>query len=473
MVTILSRTNFIRERLIYLEKREYFHRKFWNDTGLEKPFPQQQSVINAWYNGADHILLKCGRRSAKTITGASFIPPDAKFRPTGALPIRHILHTGPVTEVRDRVGQFLWSWMNNRQLIGKLAKGSSETKRLIKTTWNCEIRGKTTKSEAGKKPLHLQGDAQYGILEDEAASDAPIVLPQFLMPMVGDVSGWLLLASTPKGRLNHYYATYKDWKARMDAGDPRYYVGEWTSYDNPYINQQWIEDYREFCEATNQMELWHQEVMGDWTSLSGAIYKGLKPTVAGSPWHVNPNATYIPELPILMGFDWGKNFRCVFGQRVDGDRLRVFDLVADVIEDPNAQLEMVVNTLRKNTGMEWEEAVRQVQIAYGPPDGTTMIGLFRNAGFHMFKPSPRQKTPLNAVEPGINQVQLLMSAQTMPGIEINPNTCYTLIEELQAYERNPKTQQPIKEDDHSCDALRYLVQGEFGLYTKAPVLLEF
>jgi len=473
MVTILSRTNFIRERLIYLETREYFHRKFWNDAGLKPPFPQQQSAINAWYNGADHILLKTGRRAAKTITGASFIPPEAKFRPTGALPKRHILHTGPATEVTDRVGQFLWSWINNRNLIGKVAKGSSEAKRLIKMPWHAEIRGKTTKSEAGKKPLHLQGDAQYGILEDEAASDAPIVLPQFLMPMVGDVSGWLLLASTPKGRLNHYYATYKDWKARMEAGDPRYYVGEWTSYDNPYIDHAWIEDFREFCEATNQMELWYQEVMGDWTSLSGAIYKGFKPTVAGSPWHVNPDAQYIPGVPIILGIDWGENFRCEFAHRVDGDRFIFFDEIADKITDPNAQLELVIAKLREHTGMEWGQAVREVSTAYCDPSGLTMITLFANAGFHVFRPNPRQKTTLNAVEPGINQVQLLYSRSDMPGIVINPERCYTLIEETLGYERNPKTQQPIKTDDHSCDGKRYLIQGEMGLYTKAPALLEF
>lgn len=470
MVTILSRTNTVRERVIYLETREHFHRKFWIGSGLKPPFPQQKATIEAWYSGADHILVKGGRRSAKTITGASFIPPEAQFRPTGALPKRHILHTGPAAEVTDRVGQYLWSWIHDRELIGKVAKGSSEPKRLIKMPWQAEIRGKTTKSEAGRLPYHLQGDAQYGILEDEAASDAAIVLPQFLMPMIGDVSGWLMLTSTPKGRLNHYYDTYKDWKARMEAGDPRYYVGEWTSYDNPYIDHQWIEDYKQFCQATNQMELWYQEVMGDWTSLSGAIYKGFKPTIAGSPWHVTPEAVYVPGLPILLGIDWGENFRCEFAHKLDGNRIRIFDEIAQKIDDPNAQLELVIARLCEHTGMEWEKAVREVYTAYCDPSGLTMIALFANAGFNVFRPNPKQKTTLNAVEPGINQIQLLMSRSDMPGIEINPNTCYTLIEELLGYERNPKSQQPIKDRDHSCDGCRYLVQGEFGLYTRLPIM---
>lgn len=473
MVEILSRTNFIRERLIYLEKREYFHRKFWIASGLKPPFPQQENTLNAWYNGADHILLNCGRQSAKTVTSASLIVPELQFGPMGSLPRRHILHTGPAADTTDRVGVYLWSWLHDNQLIGKTAKGSSEAKRIIKMPWKSEVKGKTTKSDAGREPTHLQGDANYGIVQDEAASDDSKVWSQYLMPTLSATMGWVILPSTPKGRLNWFYETHKAWKERMDAGDKRYYVGHWTSYDNPHINKQTIEDARQFYERTNQMEMFHQEYLAEFTSLSGAIYKGFKPTIAGSPWHVSTDAQYIPGLPIILGVDWGENFRCEFAHRVDGDRFIFFDEIADKITDPNAQLELVIAKLREYTGMEWEQAVREVSTAYCDPSGLTMITLFANAGFHVFRPNPRQKTTLNAVEPGINQVQLLYSRSDMPGIVINPERCYTLIEETLGYERNPKTQQPIKTDDHSCDGKRYLIQGEMGLYVKAPALLEF
>ena len=435
-------------------------------------YPEQHAPIKAWYNGAQYLLLNWGRRAAKTATLASFIPAELSFGPTGALPKRHIMHTGPQAEVTDRVGEYLEKWLNPPNPDDRVIKHKAYCRpdlKMIRYPWQAQVRGRTTRSQAGGDPVHLLGDANYGVIADEHARDRPNILVNYFLPTLSDTDGWIALPSTPKGRLNHFKATHDEWKSRMESGDPRYFVSTNTSYNNPYINHQIIDDARVFCERTDQMELFYQEWMAEFTSIAGAIYRKFRPTIAGSPWHVNPDAEYVPGLPIILGIDWGENFRCEFGHRIDGSRIRVFDEIADKIDDPNAQLELVVNKLREHTGMEWEQAVREVDTAYCDPSGLTMIALFKNAGFSVFKPSPKQKTTLNAVEPGINQVQLLLSSQILPGLEINPR-CATLIAELQNYERNPETQKPIKDQDHSCDALRYLVQGEFGLYTKLPAI---
>ncbi len=459
MVTILSKKNKIRERLIYLEKREYFHRKLWSKLNLKPPFPQLEKFINAWYNGAQYMLLDCGRRSAKSITSATFLATEANFGPTGARAKRHLMHTGPETDETSKIGEFLWKWLVEEKAIGNSPqkRGTSETNRTIEYPYKTIIRGKTTKSETGREPKHLQGGYQYGIVEDEAASDSQIVYPQYLLPMIGEVSGWIVRPSTPKGLLNHFYGDYCDWKERMESGDPRYYVGHWTSYDNPYIDHAWIEDFRQYCERAGQMELWYQEVMADFTSLSGGVYKKFRASKGDQPWHVG-DYPYIPGLPVCIGLDWGTDhpFAAEFGQIVEGDRMRVFHEISKRDGDSPDWRDWVCEYLL-SIGLKPVD----VEMCYCDPSGLAAKKTFERAGFTLFEAYTGDKFPLNKRKEGIIEVNNLISETRFPKLQID-QSCQKLIFGIQSYKWGTSNE-PVKKDDDEVDALRYLIMGRLGL----------
>ena len=86
------------------------------------------------------------------------------------------------------------------------------------------------------------------------------------------------------------------------------------------------------------------------------------------------------------------------------------------------------------------------------PSASSLIAAFRGKGISVIKAK-------NAVEDGIRMVYSLLS---MGHILINKDQCPNLVKELGLYIWNDKKsekgiEEPVKANDHCCDALRYLV----------------
>lgn len=450
-LTVNERESY-RDRLIFLTQREILARRLWAKIGLKKPHPKQQLIIDAWLNGAQYLHVNAGRRSAKTVTGSLFALPELCFKPPGILPQRLVLHTGPEFDVTDRIGKYLWDWIIKDQIYGFVPKPASDRERFIELPWRARLEGKTT-----REPTSLLGDGIVGTLSDEHARNKPEILPQYYLPPLADTGGWLMNMTTPRGRLNHSYDTHMDWKERMESGDPRYFAIQMTSYDNPYVDHQVFEDFRLYCVRTGQEDLYAQEILAEYTSLAGSIYKRFQPTRNGMDWHVG-KVDYIPGVPISLGLDWGTDhpFVCVFGQVVDGDRLQVFDMISETGLDPVQQVERVLDRLDG----------RYVDLAYCDPSGLGNKLLFENNGIYVFKPSATLRSKLNDVNGGITEVNKLWARNNVPACQIDTK-CVKLITGLQTYHWD-KGEKPEKVADDECDAFRYLVMGTMGLYVKPP-----
>lgn len=472
--------NKVRDRLQFEIERQIMAERLWPRLGLLKPFPKQQAVLDAWLNGAQYILLRCGRRGAKTVTASMPIVPETAFPPPGYLPKRMLLHTGPDADVTDRVGGYLWSWIVKGKLWDFRPRTASERERYIELPWGVRVEGKTTKSTGGGSPDHLLGEGIVGTICDEHARDRKNILPEYILPPLADHNGWVIIPTTPKGRRNHLYDTEKAWKAKMEAGDKRYYVAHWTSWENPYINHQLLQDFKEYCERTEQPELYAQEILAEYTSITGSIYRTFKPTRGTEQWHVD-KVDYIPGLPIELGIDWGTDhpFAVIFGQIVDGDCLNIFDVISEVGLDP---LQMVDKTLEKLAQYNVpyqphqrcpDNPAKLVHMAYCDPSGLGNKKLFLNSGFRIFDPSPKDKANLNDVYAGILEVSKLFARQYAPACRID-SKCVDLIEGIENYVwKENADRQPLKLDDDECDALRYLVMGALGLKSISKAIHRF
>lgn len=447
------------DRQTFLIKRRMLFDKYWPKLGFSEPFPQQAAAWEAWLAGAIFMMIVAGRRGAKTGTAAATVIAEAAFPPFGALPKRLINHTAPTFGVTDRVGEYIWNWVVNKKIFGLRPKKISERERRIELPWACKIEGKTCEN-----PDSLLGSGNVETISDEHARIKKGVMEQYMIPPLSDATGCLWIASTPKGRRNHLYKTYLDWKAKMESGDPRYYVGHWTSYDNPYHDHSILREYEESCRRTDQMELYNQEILAEFTSISGAIYKRFTPTKGIEPWHVG-NIDYIPDREVYIGIDWGYDhpFVAVFGQLIEGDRLRVFDVISKSGLEPNEQVHEVRKTLRKY----WYDGnIPDVEMLYCDPSDPGNKKLFRKADFPVYAAPKKPKIALNARGAGITEVKSLLARTVKPGLQIDVS-CDTLISGIESYEWDDN-ENPIKEQDDEVDALRYLVMGTVGMKNYVP-----
>lgn len=437
-----------------------------------KPFPQQKAVLDAWLAGATRILLRCGRRGAKTFTATLPATVECSMRPSGALPLRLISHTGPQEEVTDRVFNYLHKWLYTDNLFGVRPKAYKRERRLI-LPWGVQTQGKSTKRDGGE-PDDLLGDGIVGRVADEHARDKPDILHQYLLPPLWDTGGWIIIPSTPQGKLNHMYHTEQDWQAQMDAGDPRYYVAHWTSYDNPHIPRQEIDDYVAALERQGKHKLIEQEVYAEYTAMDKAIYQDFRPTRLNSdgndiPWHVD-RVEYDPALPIHLGIDWGTahNFCVYFGHvyHHNGEpQLKIFKEISKAGLNPLDQLYAIERFIRP-------DRMHEIEMCYCDPSGLGNKMILRDNGLPVYEATKDAKVRLNSVEEGILEVASAFSRVDFPGIVID-KSCQSLIKGLQSYHRDDKNGRPVKLNDDEVDALRYLFMGCVGLRTAVPTFFDY
>lgn len=462
------------DRTVMLVQRQMLADQFWPKLKLKKAPPHQQAVFDAWLNGAMYILLRWGRRSSKTVTGAKLFIPELGFKPPGSLPQRVLSHTGPNWEVTDRVFSYLKKWIKDDRIFG-VEPRVIDGNRIIELPWGARTEGETTHRDSGE-PDNLLGEGIVGRIGDEHARDKANVLDKYLMPPLFDTGGWIILISTPRGKLNHLYETEMLWKARMEAGDHRYFVSHATSYDNPYINHKALDEYRIKCEQTGSMDLFREQILAEYTSRSGSIYPQFRYEQNGKPWHVG-HYPYIPGVPVDFGIDWGYDhpFVCLFGQVIDGDRLRIFAEISQRGLSPVDQCNRVMSKLDNIAAFEPDaESIYDIMgMVYADPSGAASKKLFRDAGFSVWEPSKRDRTRINSVNDGIVEVRKLLSRPDITGLEID-KSCVNLIKGIQNYVWSDKAQleRPVKIDDDECDALRYYVMGAIGLHTGAPVFID-
>lgn len=454
-----------------LIQRRYWQKRIRAITKYKPHSEKQDSIHKAIDYGATRIAELAGRRWGKTMASADECVIEFPFSPDGNLPIRHTWIVGPEFDVTDPVFEYVWDWAVDKRCInGVKPVKKSARERYIEFPWKSRLSCLTTRN-----PDSLQGKGVVKIIGDEFADHKPGTLKTYLEPVTADTNGVIVLISTPDGPLNHFTATYDDWR-EQSATDPRYHTVEATSWENPGLSRKWLEDYKRDCERSGSMDIYLQEIMAQIVARSGSIYPQFRYEQNGKPWHVG-HYPYIPGVPVDFGIDWGYDhpFVCLFGQVIDGDRLRIFAEISQRGLSPVDQCNRVMSKLDNIAAFEPDaESIYDIMgMVYADPSGAASKKLFRDAGFSVWEPSKRDRTRINSVNDGIVEVRKLLSRPDITGLEID-KSCVNLIKGIQNYVWSDKAQleRPAKIDDDECDALRYYVMGAIGLHTGAPVFID-
>ena len=228
------------------------------------------------------------------------------------------------------------------------------------------------------------------------------------------------ITTTPNGR-NWLY------KRREDMT-----VFKSRTQDNPYLAREFVQS----LEASYTGEFARQELFGEFISLEGLVYGGFsesdniksRPASDFNTWYLAMDEGYTNPAVILL-----------VGEDGDG-RLHV---AREYYERGKLQSEVV----------QAAASMGPVSMAAVDAAAAGLIADLRDNGINATPAKGRVLDGIRAV-----QNLLLVQGDGKPRLTVEPD-CVNIINEFQSYVWKPEKDEPVKENDHALDALRYLINA--------------
>lgn len=216
--------------------------------------------------------------------------------------------------------------------------------------------------------------------------------------------------------------------------------------DNPHIS----EKEKNYLKTQYTGLFYKRYILGQWIAAEGSIYSDFSRET-----HVVKRAPGFSER-YYVGIDYGMNnaFAMVMLGHRNNHSPHMW-IEKEFVWDPK-------KTLRQKTNSELADHVEQFI------EGYNVRGIYLDPSAESFEVELKRRRlraleAKNDVYSGITFVANLISNQELKVLEC----CPTLIGEIEMYAWDPKKalngdEAPIKKNDHTCDALRYVVYSVFG-----------
>lgn len=236
--------------------------------------------------------------------------------------------------------------------------------------------------------------------------------------------------------------------------------------DNLSLTEDVIERYKTMFKGI----FYRRYILGEWAAADGVIYdcfdvnkntytEQSRDTVV--PIYIRENDASNSGLAIY-GCDYGVYNPCVFLEgykfRKTGDRIPYYYIDKEYYYDGRKSMKQKTDEEYANDFVSFVDQ-KQMKYVIVDPSASSFILSLRHKGMPVMKAK-------NDVEDGIKIVYSLMATGH---ILINKDKCPKLIQELGLYIWNEKKseqgkEEVVKQNDHCCDALRYLIASTASMY---------
>ena len=354
-------------------------------------------------------VLNCGRRFGKTTLGIEEIK-------------------GKIVAGKKRIAYVAPTYQQARDIVWEALKKEFAGAYFNEQRLEIKIQECTLILRGWESIETLRGQAFDFIVIDEVAMMRNFwsVWHEIIRPCLTDTIGKVLFISTPKG-FNHFYDLCNE-----ELKDKDYKTFHFSSYDNPFLPREELDK----AKATLPKERFEQEYMASFQKTAGLVYKEF--------FREKHLYSDLPEgeYEKLGGVDFGfKNPAGVLDIRFAKDRFWVEDEWYKR-ERTEEQIADYVHAYKFNE-------------VYPDPENPSAIEVLRGKGVNVREVIKGK----DSVKSGINKVR---EAFITGRLMINKK-CINLISELEMYsyddekgEKN-ENENPIKLNDHLCDALRYVI----------------
>jgi len=399
------------------------------DITLYTPHEKQMEVHNDTHR---FKVLNWGRRTGKSTLSCNLVL-MAATQVVGRYWI--------VAPTYKQAKNIYWLDIIHNQIPKELIKKKNEQELIVHL-----INGSIIELKGADNEDSLRGAGIKGLILDEYAFMKPTVWDIILRPMLADSQGWAVFISTPDG-FNHFYEL-QNYARRTDKED--WWYSHATTYDNPHIPNKEIEDIK----SDTTEDQFAQEYMAEFKKMTGLVYKTFERKT-----HVIP-ANKVPDLKsctLNLGIDFGYNNPTgVVFIAIDYDNNWY---IYDEIYKSEMVTEQLYNALNAKMGNNFftnkvgdNQAKQEIANINAPPYNIGVV--------------PCQKVGVggkSSIQGGIELIQGMLKIQGngKPKLFISEN-CENIIYEFETYRYPEKRdnvnapEDPIKENDHLLDALRYL-----------------
>lgn len=370
-------------------------------------------------------VVNCGRRFGKTLLSVYEMVAVASAKDKGS--VAYIAPT--YQQARDI------AWAQLKDVCLPIATNINESR--LEVTIRNMHGGESKITLRGWESVEtLRGQAFDFIVLDEVSSyrNFWINWQEVLRPTLTDRRGQGLFISTPKG-FNHFYDLYN-----LQSKDADYISFHFSTYDNPHV------PHDEVDKAKNELteDRFAQEYMADFRKTEGLVYKEFS-----RDRHVfkgEYTGVMQGQVSLLAGVDFGfTNPAAVITVRKD--KLGRYFVTNEWYK-------------RKMTDTNIADYVasQMFNLVYPDPESASGCEELKRKGVNT-RDVLKNK---DSIRNGINIVRELFKANRL----FIHESCLNLIWELETYSYPEKKadhneeENPIKENDHAMDALRYVLTME-------------
>lgn len=356
-------------------------------------------------------VLCCGRRWGKTTLAID------QIKARSAIPLSRIAYIAPTyQQARD----IAWE---------ELRKDYQQSANINETRLEIDVVNGSKLVLRGWESIEtLRGQKFDLIVLDEVAMmrNFKSTWQEVIRPTLTDTKGEALFISTPKG-FNHFYDLFS-----LEAKDPDYKSYHYTTLDNPFIPSEEVEKAKQ--ELTE--DRFAQEYLADFRKSEGLVYKEFMR--AKDIYKDLPNIDFVKT---IGGVDFGFTNPAV-ALTIKKDRNARYWVTDEWYKtgQTDAQIADYVAALK------WSEC-------YPDPESAGGIAELKHRRVNTREVVKNK----DSIRNGINTVRELLKTNRLKIHE----SCQNLIWEFETYsypnskpDRNEE-ENPIKENDHALDALRY------------------
>lgn len=291
-------------------------------------------------------------------------------------------------------------------------------------------------------PDHIEGGQYNAIWLDEAGQMKRWTW-MVIQARLGFKQGRCLFTTTPYG-LNWFYSEIYN---RAKQGDVDYFVSQFASTENPYYPK------AEFERARRTMDerIFAMRYLGEFRKMIGLVWPELD-TWLCQPDELAEAHRKLQEAPEshrrVGGIDWGYNnpFACLSGF-LDPDGVLWVDseryVDRKLLKEHAEALEPTAEYFADPSGKQEIEEMRSLDITVNGANNDVAMGIER-----------------------------VMARGKRGALRISPE-CRNLISEGETYHYKEDSDKPIKEHDHTMDALRYLCMGIDGKAEPMVISLSY
>lgn len=367
-------------------------------------------------------VVCCGRRGGKTTLAVEEIKGKALSKPS-------------------RIAYIATTYQQSRDIAWELLKKELQPIILSANESRLEIKVRTIRG--GESLIILRGWESVETLRGQAFDflviDEVAMMRNFwvnwqevLRPTLTDTKGEVLFTSTPSG-FNHFYDLYN-----TNLTDKDFKSFHFTSYDNPHIPKEEIDT------AKGQMtpNRFAQEYLAEFSKTEGLVYKEFS-----REKHLYDK---LPEgiFEKIAGVDFGyTNPAAVLHIYTNGEKFYIDD--------------EWYKTGRTETQIAEYVAGCKFQSVYPDPENPSAIEELRNRNVNTREVSKGK----DSITSGIQKIKELL----LQGKLFINKRCVNLLYEFETYSYNNENEErdnpenPIKQNDHALDALRYVVMMVWGV----------